>query len=174
MARIHNCLEYREQLEALLQSGRSLASLAKEFVLTDQTVRNWVKKAQEGLLGWRELERALLREIARTKKERDILAKVTAWFAKETTRTPRGSSSSLTCIRLNFQSSRCSAYYVSPVVVTMLDVNGYRVIIQQRIKHYWAKSRRFLLLPLECMARLGFLRWYSRKCFGSVVVEWRS
>lgn len=52
--------------------------VAKEFCLADQTVRNWLKEAQEGPLGWRERERALRRENARLREERDILAKTTA------------------------------------------------------------------------------------------------
>ena len=135
MARKHYSLEYREQIVALVQSGRSIASVAKEFGLADQTVRNWVKEAQEGLLGWRERERALRRELARTKEERDLFAKATAWCAKETTRTPRGSSSSETCTRPNFRSWRGAAYCESPEVVTMLGGSGYRVNGRPRIKH---------------------------------------
>ena len=71
-----------------------ITSVAKEFGLADQTVRNWVKEGQEGPLGWRERERALRRENARLREERDILAKATAWFATETTKTPGRSSSS--------------------------------------------------------------------------------
>ena len=94
MARKHYTLEYREQIVALVKSGRSITSVAKEFGLADQTVRNWVKEGQEGPLGWRERERALRRENARLREERDILAKATAWFATETTKTPGRSSSS--------------------------------------------------------------------------------
>ena len=61
MARKHYSLEYREQMVALVQSGRSIPSAAKEFGLADQTVRNWLQEAQEGPLGWRERERALRR-----------------------------------------------------------------------------------------------------------------
>ena len=94
MARKHYSLEYREQIVALVKSGRSIASVAKEFGLANQTVRNWLKEGQEGPMGWRERERTLLRENARLKEERDILAKATAWFATETTKTPLRSSSS--------------------------------------------------------------------------------
>ncbi len=94
MARKHYTLEYREQIVALVKSGRSITSVAKEFGFADQTVRNWVKDGQEGPLGWRERERALRRENARLREERDILAKATAWFATETTKTPGRSSSS--------------------------------------------------------------------------------
>ena len=94
MARKHYSLEYREQMVALVKSGRSITSVAQEFGLADQTVRNWLKEAQEGPLGWRERERALRRENARLKAERDLLAKATAWCATETTKTRRGSSSS--------------------------------------------------------------------------------
>ena len=94
MARKHYSLEYREQIVALVKSGRSVTSVAKEFGLADQTVRNWVKEGQEGPLGWRERERALCRENARLKEERDILAKATAWFAQETKPTVKRSTGS--------------------------------------------------------------------------------
>ena len=94
MARKHYPLEYREQIVALVKSGRSITSVAKEFGLADQAVRNWLKEAQEEPLGWRERERALRRENARLREERDILAKATACFATETTKTPGRSSSS--------------------------------------------------------------------------------
>ena len=79
---------------SLVQSGRTISSVATEFGLANQTVRNWLKEAQDGPLGAAERERTLRRELARVKEERDILAKATAWFATETTKTPRRSSSS--------------------------------------------------------------------------------
>ena len=94
MARKHYSLEYREQIVALVQSGRTISSVATEFGLANQTVRNWLKEAQDGPLGAAERERTLRRELARVKEERDILAKATAWFATETPKTPRRSSSS--------------------------------------------------------------------------------
>ncbi len=42
MARKHYSLEYREQIVALVQSSRSIASVAQEFGLANKTVRNWV------------------------------------------------------------------------------------------------------------------------------------
>ena len=47
MGRKHYSLEYREQIVALVQSGRLIAS---EFGLVNQTVRNWLKEAQDGPL----------------------------------------------------------------------------------------------------------------------------
>ena len=72
MARKHYSLEYREQIIALVKSGRSITSVAQEFDLADQTVRNGLKEAEEGPLGWRERECALRRENARLKEERDL------------------------------------------------------------------------------------------------------
>ena len=94
MARKHYSLGYREQIVALVKSGRSITSVAKEFGLADQAVRNQLQERQEGPLGRRERERAMRRENARLREERDILAKATAWFATETTKTPGRSSSS--------------------------------------------------------------------------------
>ena len=87
--------EYRDRLVELARSGRSVASLAEEFEPTPQTIRNWLDEADgpDERDDSKEL-RKLRRELARIKEERDILAKATAWFAKETTRTPSRSSSS--------------------------------------------------------------------------------
>ena len=94
MARKHYSMEYREQIVELVQSGRSIGSVAKEFGLVNQTVRNWVQEGQEGPLGLRERERVLRRENAQLKEERDILVKAAAWFATETTKAPLRFSSS--------------------------------------------------------------------------------
>ena len=59
--RNHYTLEYREHIVALVKSGRSMASEAKEFGLGNQNVRNWVQEGQEGVLGHLERERTLRR-----------------------------------------------------------------------------------------------------------------
>ena len=94
MARKHYTLEYREQIVALVKSGRSITSVAKEFGLADQTVPNWLREAREGPLGLRERERAFHRADARLQEERNILAKATARVANKTTKALRRSSSS--------------------------------------------------------------------------------
>ena len=96
MGRKHYPKEYRERLVELARSGRSVASLAEEFEPTGQTIRNWLDRANgrpEHQDDAKEVRR-LRRELSRVQEERDILAKATAWFAKETTRTPSRSSSS--------------------------------------------------------------------------------
>ena len=91
----HYPQEYRERLIALARSGRSVASLAEEFEPTPQTIRNWLDRADgPGEQDDSKEVKRLRRELARIKEERDILAKATAWFAKETTKTPSRSSSS--------------------------------------------------------------------------------
>ena len=57
MARKHYSLENRKQIAASVQSGRSIGSVATEFRLANQTVCNWLKEAQDGLLGAAEHER---------------------------------------------------------------------------------------------------------------------
>ena len=47
MARTHYSLEYREQIVAMVQSGRSIASVAKEFGLANQSVRIWVRRVRK-------------------------------------------------------------------------------------------------------------------------------
>lgn len=95
-------LEFRHQLIALVQAGRSPESLAKEFAPTAQTIRNWVAQAErdggrrtDGLTTDERTEMTRLRrENRQLKLERDILSKAAAWFARETGTIPDGSSGS--------------------------------------------------------------------------------
>jgi len=83
--------EFRARIVELARAGRSLASLAKEFGVTDMSIRNWLRLADldagrrtEGLTTEEKQELARLRkENARLREERDILEKATAWFARE-------------------------------------------------------------------------------------------
>lgn len=94
--------QFREQMIALVRSGRSIPELAEEFEPTAQTIRNWVKQADlddgirsDGLTTEeREELRRLRKELRELKQERDILAKAAAWFARETNAIPKQSSSS--------------------------------------------------------------------------------
>jgi transposase len=83
--------EFRARVVELARAGRSLASLAKEFGVTDMSIRNWLRQADldtgrrsDGLTTEEKQELARLRkENARLREERDILEKATAWFARE-------------------------------------------------------------------------------------------
>ena len=75
--------EYRERIVELARAGRTPGSLAREFEPSEQTIRNWVRRADlgEGLRGdgltteaRRELRR-LRRDVKRLRVERDILKK---------------------------------------------------------------------------------------------------
>jgi transposase len=76
--------------------------LAKEFELTANTIRKWAQQADrdegrrsDGLTTQeREELRRVRRELRQVKLERDILAKATAWFARETGSIPSGGTSS--------------------------------------------------------------------------------
>jgi len=78
--------EYRRKLVELARSGRTLSSLAKEFGVTDVTLRSWVRQADldtgrrtDGLTTEEKQELARLRkENARLREERDILEKAAA------------------------------------------------------------------------------------------------
>lgn len=93
---------FRQQILDLLRSGRSIASLAREFEPCEQTIRNWKKQVDidagrrsDGPTTSAQEEIAeLRRRLRRVEHERDILAKATAWFAQETTETPDNSSRS--------------------------------------------------------------------------------
>jgi len=94
--------EFRRQMVELARAGRSPEELAREFEPTAQTIRNWIKQAdldegrrRDGLTTAERQELARLRrENKRLRLEREILAKATAWFARETGSIPPESSSS--------------------------------------------------------------------------------
>ena len=98
--------EFRNRIVELVRNGRTPSGLAEEFEPTEQTIRNWIKKADrddgksaEGLsTDEREELRELRKELRQVKQERDILANRcpfgTAWFARETEDVPTKSSGS--------------------------------------------------------------------------------
>jgi|SRR6478735_3612038 transposase len=94
--------EFRAQLVELARSGRSLSSLAKEFGVTDTSIRNWLRQAdldqgrsRDGLTSDEKAELAQLRRENRVlREERDILKKAAAWFAQEAAPTPKRRSDS--------------------------------------------------------------------------------
>ena len=83
--------EYRAQIIELVRSGRSPASLEKEFGVTAPTIRSWMRQADrdsgaraDGLTTDERAELAVLRrENRRLREERDILKKFAAWSAQE-------------------------------------------------------------------------------------------
>lgn len=90
--------EYRERLVKLAKSGRSYSSLAREFEPSIMTIRRCVEESagprhSEGWISPQEY-RTLKRQMARSKQERDILAKATTWFAREAKPTVKRSISS--------------------------------------------------------------------------------
>ncbi len=93
---------FRRQIVELARAGRSINELAAEFEPSGETIRNWIKQAhldegtrRDGLTSTEHEElRRLRKEIRRLQQERDILAKATAWFARETDVIPPRSSRS--------------------------------------------------------------------------------
>ena len=83
--------EFRARMVELARGGRTVRSLAREFGVTDTTIRSWVRQADldagrrtDGLTTDEKKELAKLRrENARLREERDILKKAAAWFAQE-------------------------------------------------------------------------------------------
>jgi transposase len=94
--------ELQQELVLLVRGGRTPEQLAAEFEPSAQAIRNWVKQAEldEGTRtdGLKTEEREelgrLRRENARLKEEREILSKAAAWFAQETEKRSKRSSSS--------------------------------------------------------------------------------
>jgi len=86
----------------LVRAGRTPEELSREFEPTAQSIRNWVVQAdrdegrrKDGLTTAERQEVVKLRrEVRRLREERDILAKATAWFARETDSKSKKSSSS--------------------------------------------------------------------------------
>ena len=85
MAKMH-CpypAEFRDQMVALVRSGRSPGELNREFEPCAQTFRNWVY--QMGLDAGRRGDGLTTLERDELRKFRwEILTKATAWFARET------------------------------------------------------------------------------------------
>lgn len=94
--------EFKQQMIELVRAGRTPEGLSREFEPTAQSIRNWVVQAdrdegrrKDGLTTAERQEVVKLRrEVRRLREERDILAKATAWFARETDSKSKKSSSS--------------------------------------------------------------------------------
>lgn len=94
--------EFRQQMVELVRAGRTPVELGREFEPSAESIRQWVKQAEvdegqrlEGLTTDEKQELARLRrENKQLRLEREILAKATAWFARETGSIPDKSSSS--------------------------------------------------------------------------------
>jgi transposase len=92
--------EYRRRLVELVRAGRTPESLSRQYEVTAQSIRNWVRQADldegrraDGLTTAEREELARLRrENKALREEREILKKAAAWFAKETER-PKSSGS---------------------------------------------------------------------------------
>src|ERR1700689_669779 len=93
--------EFKRQMVDMVRSGRTPASLAKEFGPTAWSISLWVKQAQrdigkgDGGLTTAEREELsrLRRENRKLKEEREILSKAAAWFATESGTSRRSSGS---------------------------------------------------------------------------------
>ena len=84
--------EFKELAVKRVTDGESVSTVVKELGLSDQTLRNWVKAAGGGKLkgtGKRvvtaqDMELSRLRaEVARLKRECEIIKKAAAYFAKD-------------------------------------------------------------------------------------------
>ena len=78
-----------ETVKLIRESGRTVASVARELDLTETAVRSWVKRAaasgsEEALSPDERAElRRLRKENRELRMEKEILRKATAFFAKE-------------------------------------------------------------------------------------------
>jgi len=89
--------EFRvEAVRLVQQSGKPLATIAKDLGVSEPTLRTWRKQADldsgkrsDGLTTEeRDEVRRLRREVRILREEREILRKAAAFFAKETRSTP--------------------------------------------------------------------------------------
>lgn len=93
--------EFREQMVALVRTGRSVESLAREYEPCAATIHEWVRQAAADDGGdpsdltsdERDELRQLRREVKQLRQERDILPKAAAWFAQNDVTSRRSSSS---------------------------------------------------------------------------------
>lgn len=84
--------EYKDQAVSLvIDSGRSVAEVARSIGVHEMTLGKWVKRARDdGRAGQTDLSEPERAELERLRKEnavlrmeRDFAKKVAAWFAKE-------------------------------------------------------------------------------------------
>lgn len=84
--------EFKELAVNRITDGQSIAVVVKELGLSDQTLRNWVKAAAQGKLKGagskvvtpEAMELSRLRaEVARLKRENEIIKKAAAYFARD-------------------------------------------------------------------------------------------
>ena len=86
-------LEFKKEAVRLVQGGQRQSEAAASLGISGQTLGNWVKAEAAGRLAGRKAVKAvsdeqmeisrLKAELARTRMERDILKKATAYFARE-------------------------------------------------------------------------------------------
>ena len=94
--------EFRHKMVELVRSGSFPTELARDFECFADTIRKWVRQTDldegrrdDGLTSHDRVElRRLRRESRQFRLEREILAKATAWFARETGSVPAKPSSS--------------------------------------------------------------------------------
>ena len=84
--------EFKELAVKRVKDGESIRAVVKELGLGDQTLRNWIKAAAEGKLKGvgskgvtpEAMELSRLRaEVARLKRENEIIKKAAAYFARD-------------------------------------------------------------------------------------------
>ncbi len=86
-------LEFKKEAVRLVQGGQRQSEVSASLGISGQTLHNWVKAEAAGRLTERagvkavseeQMEISRLKaELARTRMERDILKKATAYFARE-------------------------------------------------------------------------------------------
>ena len=86
-------LEFKKEAVRLVRSGQRQSEVSASLGISGQTLGNWVKAEAAGRLTERagvkavsdeQMEISRLKaELARTRMERDILKKATAYFARE-------------------------------------------------------------------------------------------
>ncbi|KXZ40569.1 transposase [Alkalithermobacter thermoalcaliphilus JW-YL-7 = DSM 7308] len=79
--------EFKTMITELVASGQSVKEVAREYSLSETSIRNWVKKkapikTEEGTINLEEINR-IKKENARLKEENEILKKAMAIFAKK-------------------------------------------------------------------------------------------
>lgn len=84
--------EFRREAVELVRQGRSIPDVASSLGVTEQSLRNWVKRDQlerrerdDGLtLAERQELHDLRRKVKRLEQERDLLKRAAAFFVRET------------------------------------------------------------------------------------------
>jgi transposase InsO family protein len=132
--------QFKDQIVALVRSGRTPAELAREFEPSEPTIRDWVAQAdrddgvrQDGLTTAEKEELVRLRrENRQLRIEREILSKAAAWFARDITYIPTHQGFLFLAVVMDAWSRRIIGWSMALHLRTELVLDALEMALAQR------------------------------------------